>query len=162
MRRRFPKRESLAVNYRRNRGYMNALISEPAQRERFARNFPESRLPPLPKKRGPIGQSGKPLERDIQAAILEFLVAHPLVVFAGRFNRGAYADGERYIRFNTVPGFPDIHGLLKGGRALYVEVKRDARAAISDEQQSFIMNARETGAIALLAWNVEQVADALK
>jgi hypothetical protein len=155
------RREHPGVTTRRNRATMQALISDPEQRARFEADFPESALPALPKKRGPIGQSGKLLERDVQKAILELLAVHPRVVFAGRFNRGSYADAERYVRFNTVRGFPDIHGLLKGGRALYIEVKRDAKSPISSDQADFLETAANGGALAIVAYSVEQVHAAL-
>src|SRR5687768_10109188 len=57
-----------------------------------------------------------PLEKDIQKAILQAIELRQDIIFVGRFNRGqAVATngyGEtRYTQFNTVKGFPDIHGL---------------------------------------------------
>lgn len=87
-----------------------------------------------------------PLERDVQAAILQLLHHHPKVAFAGRFNRGAVRterkgkDGKvrrGYYQMNTIPGFSDIHGMLKGGRAFYIEVKRRGERPTL-EQSSFL------------------------
>jgi len=60
-----------------------------------------------------------------------------------------------------VRGFPDIHGLLEGGRALYIEVKRDAKSPVSPDQLSFLDTAMAAGALALVAHSVEQVRAAL-
>jgi hypothetical protein len=104
--------------------------------------------------------SVEPSEAQIQRAILDYLRHHPKVTFVGRFNRGAVAASYRgrqsFVRFNTVAGFPDIHGLLRDGRALYVEVKRPGSRP-TQAQQQFIREAALAGAIAIVATSVEDV-----
>lgn len=113
-----------------------------------------------PRKRAAPGADGMPLEADIQKAIMGFLRLHPKVVFVGRFNSGQAVEGNRRIWFNTCPGFPDIHGLLTDGRALYVEVKRhDGR--VTDDQKRFLERAANAGAVALVARSVDDVMGAL-
>ena len=83
-----------------------------------------------------------PLEKEIQRAILQALRLHPRVAFVGRFNRGvmqsSYQGRDSYTQFNTVPGFPDIHGMLKGGAAFYIEVKRPSWGKLDDKQRNFL------------------------
>ena len=111
-----------------------------------------------------------PLERDVQWAILQLLARHPKVAFAGRFNSGAvrteYAgkDGKAkrgFYRMNSIPGFSDIHGMLKGGRALYIEVKRRGEKP-TDEQAAFLAQVVANGGFGMVADDVQQVADALE
>lgn len=123
---------------------------------------------PLPPKRERVkrpydGQPAVPLEKEIQTAILEAIHLRRDVVFVGRFNRGQAVetggDGRvRYTPFNTVPGFPDIHGLLVGGRAFYIEVKRPPPnyRKPDDAQQKFLDEARVGGACAGVACSVEE------
>ncbi len=123
---------------------------------------------PLPPKRERVrrpvdGQPAAPLEKEIQTAILEAIALRRDVVFVGRFNRGQAvatnnAGDVRYTPFNNVPGFPDIHGLLVGGRAFYIEVKRPPPNYKRPEpdQQRFLDEARVGGACAGVACSVEE------
>lgn len=123
-------------------------------------------IPPPPKARSvrrPYdGQPVVPLEKEIQKAILQRIALRKDVVFVGRFNRGqalaSYNGETRYTPFNSVPGFPDIHGLLVGGRAFYIEVKRPPPhyEKPSKEQQAFLDAARVGGACAGVACSVEE------
>lgn len=120
-----------------------------------------SDMPAVPEKRERRKPAdGKPLERDIQRAILDYLHRHPKVATVGRFNSGAamgtYNNRVSYTRFNTIPGFPDIHGLLKGGRALYIEVKRPGQKPTA-QQAAFLQDAAYGGALAFVATSVEDV-----
>lgn len=109
------------------------------------------------------GRPAAPLEKEIQTAILDALALRRDVVFVGRFNRGQAvatdAQGEtRYTPFNSVPGFPDIHGLLVGGRAFYIEVKRPHPnyKKPDDAQQRFLDEAKAGGAAAGVAVSIEE------
>lgn len=117
-------------------------------------------IPDAPKTRAAAGSSGEPLEKDIQKEIMAYLKTHPRVAFRGRFNRGTmqsqYGDKASYTMFNTVVGFSDIHGMLKGGAAFYIEVKRRTGRA-EPEQQAFIDHVWENGGIAFVARSVEDV-----
>lgn len=127
----------------------------------------EKLVTPLPPKRERVvrpadGRPAAPLEKEIQKDIIEAIEQRIDLVFVGRFNRGAAyetnAHGEgRYIWFNTVKGFPDIHGLLLSG-AFYIEVKRPPPnyEKPSDDQQKFLDAARLAGAYAGVATSVEE------
>lgn len=122
-------------------------------------------IPPEPKRRAPAGADGKPLERDIQKAILQMLSLRKDVVFYGRFNRGQAQSTDahgrvHYTSFNTVAGFPDIHGMMSGGRAFYLEVKRPGGRE-SDDQITFIAKVKAGGALAGFAYSVGQAAGIL-
>ena len=110
-----------------------------------------------------------PLEADVQRAVLALLAVHPRVAFAGRFNSGAVVteytsksgkSKRGFYRMNSIPGFSDIHGMLKGGRALYVEVMRRGEY-LRPEQATFLELVRLHGGLGIVAYDVQQVADAL-
>lgn len=120
---------------------------------------------PAPVKRAAAGSDGKPLEKHIQKAILDMLRWRKDVVFFGRFNRGQAQNTDahghtHYTAFNTVPGFPDIHGMLTAGRAFYIEVKRPGNKA-TIEQAEFIAKVQAGGGIAGVCYSVEQAQDLL-
>lgn len=124
-------------------------------------------IPTAPKKRAvPAVPSTRPLEKDVQKAILSMIRWRTDVVFYGRFNRGKAVyygqDGKpRHIVFNTVPGFSDIHGMLTNGRAFYIECKRDGKEKPTADQLEFIEKVRAGGGIAGVAWTVEMAQDIL-
>lgn len=123
-------------------------------------------MPPPPVKRIPAQPSCRPLEKDVQNAILHAIRWRTDVVFYGRFNRGTAvyysADGNpRHVIFNTVPGFSDIHGMLTNGRAFYIEVKRDSKEKPTPAQLEFIAKVKAGGGIAGVAWTVEMAQDIL-
>lgn len=96
-------------------------------------------------------EGGEPTEQDIQRDIIRTLRADPRVSFVGRFNRGmAYGASGAPVQFNTVPGFPDLHGMLKGGLAYYIEVKRP-KARTTEEQAAFLQGIRDDGGLAGIA-----------
>jgi hypothetical protein len=101
----------------------------------------------------------EPRESDVQSAILRALRIHPAVGAFWRQNTGAFALGEgkarRFVRFGP-KGSPDIHGYLKDGRALYIEVKRPS-GRVSDDQRAFIENAIKAGCVAFVARSVSEV-----
>jgi len=113
-----------------------------------------------------VNPSGEPLEGDIQRAIIKYLAVHPKVAFVGRFNSGvavatdAYGN-TRYTRYNTIKGFPDIHFLLKGGKAGYCEVKRPG-GKLTPDQELFLSAASAAGALAFMATSVMDVEERLK
>ena len=127
--------------------------------------FQQSVPPKRDRVRRPVdGRPAAPLEKDIQRAILDAIALRRDVIFVGRFNRGQAVATDsygntRYTPFNSVRGFPDIHGLLVGGRAFYLEVKRPGAARPSPDQLEFIDKVRRGGGIAGIAFSVD---DALK
>lgn len=99
------------------------------------------------------------LEKDVQKAVMDMLKLHPKVAFRARFNRGVmrstYNGKESFTQFNTMPGFSDIHGMLKGGAAFYMEVKKPIGGVISREQASFVAAVKAAGGIAGIVRSVE-------
>jgi hypothetical protein len=110
-------------------------------------------------------------EHDIQNTIrIEFSrqIPHGLLF---RVNVGSGWTGSKVIKnqngsitilnprpFSTgVPdGFPDLVGVLPGGRALFVEVKA-LRGKPSPDQINFLEQARNSGACAGVARSIEDV-----
>lgn len=105
-----------------------------------------------------------PLEKETQKAILDYLRRHPRVQWAHRFNRGtvqsSYNGRASYTMFNTCKGFSDIHFLMKNGVPGYCEVKR-LGAHTTPDQEAFLASCAATGAIAFVAYRIEDVIAAL-
>ena len=109
-----------------------------------------------PRPRAAPGADGRPLERDILRAIMGYLHLCPAVAFVGRFNSGTMEEAGRFVKMSTLDGFPDIHGCMRGGRALYIEVKRhDGR--LSKSQSEFLERATSAGALAFVARSLDDV-----
>lgn len=105
----------------------------------------------------PKRKDKRPLEKDVQREILRALKVHPNVAFVGRFNRGQAVEGNRRIFYNSVAGFPDIHGMTKDAKPFYFEVKRDAHGVLSVDQERFIQMIRRNGGIAGMIWDVDSM-----
>ena len=79
------------------------------------------------------------LESQLQKAILDGLSVHPEVAFAVRTNAGmiqsTYKGKQRMIKLLPT-GYPDITGMLKGGRAFFMEVKTPAAYGRADHSLS--------------------------
>lgn len=56
----------------------------------------------------------------------------------------------------SAKGVPDIAGVLKGGRALYIEIKTP-KGVVSEYQQDFINRVTELGGLVFVARCVEDV-----
>jgi Holliday junction resolvase len=95
-------------------------------------------------------------ESDIQRAILDYLKARGIMAWRQK-SEGTY-DAKRgiYRRGTGTPGLPDIGGILPGGRALQIEVKA-GRNNVTPEQVNFLVHARIAGAVAFVAWSVDDV-----
>jgi hypothetical protein len=107
-----------------------------------------------------------PHESEVQSTVLALLARHRQVRRAWRVNSGAMKvkgkDGrERYVRFNTCPGHPDVAGYLVDGRALYIECKRPGWTKPTDErereQAAFIADAIAAGCVAFFARGIDDV-----
>jgi len=105
-------------------------------------------------------------ETDIQRDVLRLLQLHPSVAMAHRINTRVLdvddaksRTGRRPLR--TAPtGHPDIAGMLRDGRALYVEVKA-ARGELTEQQAKFLERVRTAGGVAIVARSVDDVLAAL-
>ena len=110
-----------------------------------------------------------PSEHDVQVSILALLRRHPKVAKAIRYNAGTFrlAGGagspDRWFRANDCPGHSDIAGVLKGGRAFYLEVKRPGKATKpGDAQDVFLTEMAFAGALAAEVSSVDQVVKLLE
>lgn len=104
-------------------------------------------------------------ERDIQAAILQYLAKCHKVAWAHRMNVGVFKqrnkDGsERWIRFGF-RGMSDIMGQLTDGRLLAIEVKKQG-GKVSAEQAAFIQAVEAANGVGIVAYSVDDVIEALK
>ena len=97
-------------------------------------------------------------ESYVQSACLEYLAVRG--IFAWRNNSGAIKGPSGHlVRFGQ-PGSPDILGIIKG-RALCIECKAsDGR--LRPDQRLWLEQAREAGAIVIVARSVEDVIAGLK
>lgn len=116
-------------------------------------------------KRDPMGMSYRlkrpePKESDVQRAVLHALALHPAVAHAHRMNTGVFRpqrrDGSTGFVRAGFKGCPDVVGMLKGGRALYVEVKRPS-GKTTDDQEQFLAQATRDGAVAFVARSADDV-----
>lgn len=107
-------------------------------------------------------------ERLVLAAVLELLKRHPKVAFAYRTQAGVLRsldDEARRIRVGF-RGLADIVGALRprpgeaAGRWLAVECKSD-RGRVSAEQSAFLQMVRAIGGVAVVAYSVDDVMEAL-
>jgi hypothetical protein len=105
----------------------------------------------------------QPLEKEVQRDILDWL--ERVGVWAWRQNRGAFAathNGKRrFVKFGC-RGQSDVGGVLPGGRALFIEVKRPGGDGPTPDQQWFIDTANRSGGLAFVARGVAEVEAALK
>jgi hypothetical protein len=99
-------------------------------------------------------------ETQIQKQILDFLEAHPAVLYSFRCNSGtAKAKGFR-VRMAPA-GTPDIIGWMKSGKALAVEVKTvkdwsTKNHGASDKQINNVSGLYESGGVAGIVCSVDQ------
>lgn len=164
--RRKPKfREPVAVLQRRNIAAMEAMAPTADAAAAIRAQF-DPMFKAMPVKRKPKTEPTQAKsEKEIQSEILAYLRSHHAVAWAHRFNRGTAVSqdehGRHYhIKFNTCPGFSDIHLLLKSGRAGYVEVKVPGKSP-TDDQADFLLACWETGALAMVARSVEDMERAM-
>lgn len=68
---------------------------------------------------------------------------------------------KQHQGLGSIKGVPDIVGVLPGGRALFIEVKTKT-GRLSQEQQNFLENATEQGALAFMARSMEEADQKLK
>lgn len=109
-----------------------------------------------------IQNKKQPTEKDIQNLILEWLTVQG--IFAWRTNAGTIfiknKNKTRAVRLG-MKGQPDISFLLKGGIAGFIEVKRKG-GRLTQFQTDFLDKVRGQGAIAIIAFSLEDVIVVLK
>lgn len=96
----------------------------------------------------------KPLEKDIQRAILEYLQLKKY--FCWRNNSGGFVDKrDHYYQFGK-KGSGDILGLTREGKFFTIEVKVPGKKP-TPEQTEFMNNVIVNNGIAILAHSLEDV-----
>lgn len=93
-------------------------------------------------------------ETEITKCILQYLQYRKIFCYKNR-NTGLFRQGRWTPAIQK--GVPDIVGVLGGnmrGRALYIEVKAKDNKP-SKEQEEFIRNAQDRGAICGVVWCIE-------
>lgn len=93
-------------------------------------------------------------EHAIQNAILEYLATQKIP--AWRINAGAIKSEKGHRVMLAPKGHADIAGVLPGGRALFIEVKAGKNQP-TEAQQAFLDRVRSVGAVAFVAWSVDDV-----
>ncbi len=108
------------------------------------------------------------LESECQAQIIDFLRAEQArgrVIWFCRVNGGGVKTATQFIRFYALyllgiekrsRGYPDLHGMLPGGRYFALEVKRPGERATA-EQSEFIAAVLAGGGIAGVVRGFEDV-----
>lgn len=71
------------------------------------------------------------------------------------------ATGRRYWVRGLPKGFPDISGLLPGGRALFIECK-SLRGTLTPEQRAFHDRLRAHGAVVLTVKSIGDLRQGLR
>ena len=127
-----------------------ALLSPKPGAEAIA----ESYCRPVPAERAPRKPSGKPLEAAILKDIMQALRRHPKVATVERRQSAVFMEGNRYVRVGR-RGEADISGILKGGRAFAIEVKRPGGKP-NEKQLQFLERIRAAGGIAGCATSVTE------
>ena len=126
--------------------------------------IPKHRRRPVPSPDNFKLKPDMPSEHDIQKSILVLLRRHPKVAKAIRYNSGTFrlsglhGAPDRWFKANDCVGHSDIAGVLKGGRAFYIEVKRPGNSSKpGDAQDTFLTQMAFAGALAAEVSSVEQV-----
>jgi len=97
-----------------------------------------------------------PSESDIQKTIMAYLRAHPSVGIVIRINSGVMEQDGRYTAFNSQKGMSDIMGVMKTGKAFFIEVKSKTGKP-TQAQDDFLAKALFTNAYAGIARSIEDV-----
>lgn len=100
----------------------------------------------------------EPQEAQVLKAVLRALELHPSVAKVWRMNTGSgnlarKSGHSQWINFGF-KGSPDIHGYMKDGTYLAIEVKK-LSGVVSDDQKQFIADVLKNGGCAGIARSVE-------
>jgi hypothetical protein len=151
-----------------NEAALRALSPDGTLPEPMQRALDKVKPPPLRKRLPKLDAPHKPLERDIQRAIIEALRLHPRVIKVCRFNSGGSmhrgANGKDYLVMFSSEPVPDLFVLLRNGFA-WLEVKRPGWAKPTDlreeRQAAFLAAVREAGGIGQFVRSVDEAISAI-
>ena len=172
--RKLTPKPSLREQVSTNRRWLD-MMADSVGHERMPVTQTEQALAARPARTRAVA-TADPREKDIQAAIFDYLRADSRVAIATRYNSGKMpwqkAPGERihYISFYRMflraigrvrdTGHADIGGMLVGGRAYYFEVKTQT-GKLTEEQADFLECVRNGGGISAVVRSIEDVQRAL-
>jgi hypothetical protein len=105
-----------------------------------------SKLPPVP-------------ESAVQAQILQYLAFTGILAY--RINSGMIKTDKGHLVRLAPAGCADIWGVIRGGRALFVECKSKGNKP-TELQEHFLESMRKQGAVAFWADDLQTVIDQLK
>ena len=109
------------------------------------------------RRRSRVGKDGKPTESAIQGAVVAALRAHPGVAMVWRQNAGVVQAQSGYVMRVGEKGMADVGGILRGGRALQIEIKRPGiDVAAGTAQAEWLHACSDAGAAAGVAHGVEE------
>lgn len=170
MPRNFRFKPSISDTKRANLATME-LYAHDGMSEAGRQHLEHMRATTKPKRvRGPRKPSAIPTESETQRAIIAFLCVHPKVALVIRFNSGAVQSDKYYVEFSHIysRGFdgekmrlPDIYALLRNGRTLWIEVKREGWTKPTDtreqEQANFLAHVRACNGYGIFATSINDV-----
>jgi hypothetical protein len=102
----------------------------------------------------------RPLESEVQKAIMAYLKLHIKVAWVCRNNVGSMQIEGRYVKFGF-KGFSDVIGQMKDGRFLAVEIKRPGKMP-TQSQEIFLKMVQDNGGIGFWADDVFTVEEKLR
>lgn len=102
----------------------------------------------------------EPLEKEIQATILQYLQARKIFCWK-EHSGGVPMDGGKFFMPIGLKGKADILGILPGGRFLAIEVKRRS-GVLSQDQKYFLDRVSQEGGVAFVAYSLDDVIEKLK
>ncbi len=102
-------------------------------------------------------------ETLLKKQIIQYLNYQGIIAWAN--NSGTFfikgKNGKTRCFKGGIKGLPDISGILKGGRALFIETKIKPNKP-TEVQQDFIDRANKQGALAFVVYSLEDVINKLK
>lgn len=104
-------------------------------------------------------------EKEVQKTILDYLKIETRVVWHARINSGLAKCQKCYTTIYNFKGAPagtsDILALTNNGKFFAIEVKKNKKSLASEEQVAFLKKVRKSGGIGIIAYDVQDVQDAL-
>jgi hypothetical protein len=152
-----------------NEAALRALSPDGTLPEPLQKALDKVRPPPPRQRATRLDAPHKPLERDIQRAIIEALRLHQRVIKVTRFNSGGSmhrgANGKDYLVMFSSEPVPDLFVLLRGGFA-WLEVKRPGWSRPTDlreeRQAAFLAAVRDAGGIGCFVRSVDEAIAAIE
>lgn len=99
-------------------------------------------------------------ERDIKKQILQYMRYSGILCWNNR-NTGLYDTRRNKFIPAVMKGISDIIGVMKGGRAIFVEVKTPTNKP-TFAQTVFLEQVRNQGAIGIVTYGLEDFLEKLK